>query len=403
MQAPQFPKNEEERLRELLDYGVLDTSREEDFDDLTLLASQICDTPVSLITFVDTERQWFKSAVGIDINETPRDVSFCGHAILDPDSILEVKDARADERLKDNPLVTGELQVGFYVGVPLVTENGNALGTLCVIDSKARNLTKKQKNALKVLAKQAMHLLALRKRSRQLDELVNFLTAKNAKIEKFAYTAAHDLQSPLNNISQMVNLLKSKEDLPPKVFENSLNHISTLSDKLRNLITDLLSFSKVNNLTELPREEIDLVTFYADIQQLLPDFQKVQFDHNFICPKLNVNKPVLHFTLLNLFTNAIKYCDKENVLVQFNQFQSEGKNVFQVIDNGSGIPEGYKPKLFEAFETAGKKDRFGNIGSGLGLANIKRILTELGGDIYLVKSSKEGSIFEFYMPLEMLC
>lgn len=109
MQAPQFPKNEEERLRELLDYGVLDTSREEDFDDLTLLASQICDTPVSLITFVDTERQWFKSAVGIDINETPRDVSFCGHAILDPDSMLEVKDARADERFKDNPLVTGEL------------------------------------------------------------------------------------------------------------------------------------------------------------------------------------------------------------------------------------------------------------------------------------------------------
>jgi len=140
--------NEAARQKALDSYGILDTPPDAVLDCITQAAKDLCDTPVALISLVDSSRQWFKSAVGLSVSETPRDVAFCSHAIQKPDEIMEIEDATQDARFANNPLVTGEPGIRFYAGKPLVTADGFALGTLCVIDYKPRRLTTTQRNAL---------------------------------------------------------------------------------------------------------------------------------------------------------------------------------------------------------------------------------------------------------------
>ena len=169
MPAALIPANEAERLAALGRYDILDSLPEALYDDLTLLASQICGTPISLISFVDRERQWFKSSTGIEVEETPREVSFCAHA-LNSNSVFEISDASADARFQDNALVTGEHHVRFYAGAPLVTGDGLCLGTLCVIDQKPHHLTDAQRAGLEALARQVMTQLELRRTNAQLED-----------------------------------------------------------------------------------------------------------------------------------------------------------------------------------------------------------------------------------------
>ncbi len=183
MTTPLFPFNESERLEALASYNLLDTLPEEDFDNITFLASVICQTPFSLISLVDKDRQFFKSRLGLSATETSRDLSFCAHAINQPQIIFEVEDARLDERFHDNALVTGKPNIAFYAGIPLVDTDGFALGTLCVIDEKPRKLSDEQKEALTKLSKQVMSLIEARKK-RLLEEKLKLLdyTLSNASI-----------------------------------------------------------------------------------------------------------------------------------------------------------------------------------------------------------------------------
>lgn len=152
----------------LRDYQILDTPPEEAYDDITLLASQICGTPIALVSLVDDERQWFKSRVGFDTIQTPRDLSFCAHAILHADEVMEVRDAREDPRFVDNNLVTEDPRIRFYAGAPLRSREGLAMGSLCVIDRVPRELTPAQRVALTALSRGVVAHLELRRQSRDL-------------------------------------------------------------------------------------------------------------------------------------------------------------------------------------------------------------------------------------------
>jgi serine phosphatase RsbU (regulator of sigma subunit) len=201
MIKPQIPLNEDARQKELLSYAILDTLPEKEYNQITFLASQICDTPISLISLLDDTRQWFKSHHGLPVNETPKEIAFCAHAINECDKILIVNDSRLDERFFDNPLVTDAPNVIFYAGIPLITPKGFPIGTLCVIDNKPNELSDFQIRALEILSNQLMNLLELRRNKAELE------------IKNKAITDSIDYAKKIQN-SILPNLNDIKKHIP---------------------------------------------------------------------------------------------------------------------------------------------------------------------------------------------
>jgi GAF domain-containing protein len=208
IKAPRYLSLEKERLDELHGLSILDTPPEPEYDDLVNLASEICNTPIAMISLVDKKRQWYKARVGTETQQTGRDESFCGHAIAH-EGVFKVPDAHKDERFHDNPLVL-EFGYRFYVGATLTTSNGNPLGTICAVDTIPRELSERQVSSLKSLARQVVCLFELRKHR----DLVYTL---NHNKEEIMSVLSHDLRDPFNvvlNISKL--LLDSNRTMEPK-------------------------------------------------------------------------------------------------------------------------------------------------------------------------------------------
>ena len=160
---------ENARLAELHHLGIMDSPDEQAYDDITRMAADVCGTPVALITLIDGERQWFKSRLGVQERETPREVAFCTHAIDNPGRPFVVNDATKDPRFESNPLVTGDPNIRFYAGAPLVTSNGHALGTVCVIDREPREISEAQLEELQFMAQQVVLMLEARAADKSSD------------------------------------------------------------------------------------------------------------------------------------------------------------------------------------------------------------------------------------------
>jgi len=211
MKAPLSP-NETQRLEALRRYKILDTLPEQDFDDLTLLAQQICQVPIALISLVDESRQWFKSRVGVSHTETPLEYAFCPYAILDPSEMLVVQDAQQDPRFAESPRVTGGPKIRFYAGAPLVTPDGLALGTLCVIDNVPRDLTAEQKAALRSLSRIVISQLELRRNLAAHLQLKDQLQSLNASLEHKVEARTRDLRIAATAFESQESLMITDAD-----------------------------------------------------------------------------------------------------------------------------------------------------------------------------------------------
>lgn len=215
---------EEARLKALHSYKILDTDPEKAFDDLAVLASHICETPVALITLIDSNRQWFKSRVGVDITETPREVAFCNIAIQQPDLFI-VPDATKDARFSSNPFVVSDPKIRFYAGAPISSSDGHPLGTLCVVDMVPRKLTASQENALLALSRQVQAQFELRK---NLMELRAALEQRD-KAEAERDHTIEELHKALDHVSRLSGLLPAcsvcKLDVTIPADPNAINGV----------------------------------------------------------------------------------------------------------------------------------------------------------------------------------
>ncbi|OAD92554.1 ATPase [Aequorivita soesokkakensis] len=395
MKIPQIPAYELERLAAVRSYNLLDTLPEKDFDNITALTASICDVPIALVTLLDADRNFLKSHYGINFSESPRNISFCGHAILDESNIFIVEDARNDPRFHDNPLVT-EMHAIFYAGVRLVNSDGYPLGTLCVFDKKPRTLSKQQKTALTALAYQVVNLFEARKRNRTLMSVQQELKEKNEELKNFAGIVSHDMKMPLANMIITSDMLRSKYgsllDVQGKQY---LDYIKQSSFTLSEYITGLLEHYESDKTASLNGESFDSHDLLEDIIELL----NINIDCEINLPEENIemhaNKVALEQILLNLIANSLKYNDKKKIKIDIACTEENGFYYFKISDNGIGIPKDKMDHIFDLFATTGKLDRNGKKGNGIGLSTVKKLVKKLNGEITVSSTVGKGTSFQF--------
>ncbi|MDI9866841.1 ATP-binding protein [Flectobacillus sp. DC10W] len=417
MIVPAILENEKERLNTVKAYRILDTLPEKDFDDIVQIASQICQTPISTITIIDENRQWFKAKNGLDGDGGPRELSFCAHAIVQPDRPFIIEDARQDKRFSDNPLTVGSPYVVFYAGIPLIAENGHALGTLCVIDSSPKVLEEEQIVALKALASQAMGQLELRKKTFELTETKDRLEQKNYALTEakenleialkakstFLSMMSHEIRSPLHAILGNIDLLLEESPRPDQ--EDSLNVLRFTGETLLSIINDILDFSKL----EAGKVQLENISF--NVRDLVKNIvsinlHRAQEQGNKILIEIAENVPNyvggdpirLVQVINNLVSNAVKFTKNGTITIKINlkeQLKTDNILTIEVIDTGIGIPQESINQIFEEFVQASSRTtrQFG--GTGLGLAIIRKILELFGTRILVTSEVGKGSNFFF--------
>ncbi|KCW98934.1 histidine kinase, partial [Xanthomonas arboricola pv. pruni] len=293
------PPSEALRLQALRSYGILDTPREAAFEDITRLASIICQTPIALISLVDAERQWFKSELGMGERETPLFKSMCAHALLDSD-VLVVPDTREDIRFARNPLVTGEAPLHFYAGAVLKTSEGLPLGTVCVLDRQPRQLSAEQVDALRALARQTMAQLELRRALQVAEESDRYRSRLMA-------IAGHDLKTPLRTAAYAIDKMRRHANV------DSVPTLVTARDAINLVARNLDELATLAAASETATPDLQPLALEDVLHSVLGVWRQPAIDKclalRHVPTSLRVRShPTLLTTLLgNLIGNAVKY------------------------------------------------------------------------------------------------
>ncbi len=387
---------EEDRLKSLESFGILHTLPESDFDELTAIASQICGTPLSFINLIDREIQWTKSGFGAQGVAIPRDLAFCAHTILEEDGLMIVEDTELDDRFRKHPHVLDTPKIRFYAGAQLLTEDKLPLGAICVVDNEPRRLSEGQIAALQALSKQVMQLIGLRKKSAECEITISQLKEKNELLSRFAYVAAHDIKSPLNNILSLSSLFKKK--YKSKIDQDGqtlINLINISAENLKNLINGLLDYSTSDELVGSGKSFIEVDVFFQNIRSYFKGQDTIKISWENTIKSLFTNRTVLEQIMLNLISNSVKHGNISVVVIQVKLEEDESHYFFSVADNGPGIPSEYQELVFDIFRSFAAPGEGGEKNHGIGLATVKKLVELSGGIISLQSTVGKGSTFRF--------
>jgi signal transduction histidine kinase len=360
--------------------------------DISLIAAEICQTPQSLVCITDTNRQWLKSLKDVESAEIANDFPFCNKG-----EIFIIPDLSKDKQYKNHPYVTGAPYALFYAGVRLVNSEGNTMGTLCVLDTTPGALKDTQITALQALGKQTACLLESIVKAGQLKQKQAELKMAYADLAKIAHIASHDLKSPLNNIISLTHLLK--EDYGTKFDAEGNEYVNFLNDaayQLSDLVSGILSYSRSSQLLVEHKEDIDIPALIEEVKGLLniPAKTVIKYPQE---GRIYTSRVALKQILLHLFHNSIKYNDKSKMKIDVVFTENDAAYNFEVKDNGPGIAEEDKDRIFELFEKLQGKIKDGE-SMGIGLAIVKRLVEKLGGTITVSSELNKGAAFLFTIP-----
>ena len=422
MKEAPLPPNETERLKKLRRYEILDTLPEQEYDEIVELVAYICYVPISNISLVDSDRQWFKAAVGLDVQQTPRDRAFCAHTILD-DKLMVVHDAAEDERFHDNPLVAIDPRIRFYAGMPLTTPDGYRLGALCAIDLKPRELTERQERALETLARHVINLFELRIKNREVEAKNRALQEYDQLKTRLMSIMAHDLRRPMINLGSLVQLIRADE-LDEAERAELLEDLNQLLDSTNSLLENVLGWAKHQlQDSRLQYGEVDLG---ETVEELFRQYRyQLESKGNSVVvaggePALIVaDRNVVAFLLRNLVTNANKFTTNGTITVSWyvtekrdprgpvergesGELPGPGEPgeevVVEVADTGVGMSQDQLARLFDWSGRATMPGTDGEKGAGLALLLCQDFVSRHGGSLEADSAPGEGSVFRIRLP-----
>jgi signal transduction histidine kinase len=393
MIEPPLPANETERLAALRALRLLDTPAEERFDRITRTARDLFGVPIALISLVDAGRQWFKSRQGLAATETPRAISFCGHAILG-DAAFVVSDARNDERFADNPLVTGAPHIRFYAGMPLNSTDGRKIGTLCLIDSQPRAFDAGDEQRLRDLAAWA------EREANLTNEMANHLDAMR---ETFVRLVSHELRTPVTSIVGALEILRSGIASGQDI--DTLTRIAIDgADQINRVVDDIVVIAETDaGQLDLTPSRIDLDLF---IQAALDAFDSAARQGGIHLVLNNPDKPevlaapkLLVRILRTLIDNALRFAPTDSTVTVGVAMAADGHLRISVTDRGPGIPAPDLPRLFQPFTQGKDADNRHHNGCGVGLATSHQLAIAMGGRLGYTDAAGGGSCFFLDLPV----